>query len=122
MSPGTAPPETVGQVAVVPNPYRGDASYSSYKPPWEIIGETGRWLEQDRRIQFINLPDQCEIKIYTIAGDLVNTLAHDNPINGFEDWNLTSAGGQTIASGIYLFSVRDSRNGKVQVGRFVVVK
>jgi len=122
ISPGTAPPETVGEVAVVPNPYRGDASYSNYNPPWEIIGETGRWLEQDRRIQFINLPEQCEIKIYTISGDLVNTLQHDNPVNGFEDWNLTSISGQTVASGIYLYSAKDTRNGKVQVGRFVVIK
>jgi len=110
------------EVAVVPNPYRGDASYSNYNPPWEIIGETGRWLEQDRRIQFINLPEQCEIKIYTISGDLVNTLQHDNPVNGFEDWNLTSISGQTVASGIYLYSAKDTRNGKVQVGRFVVIK
>lgn len=31
--PGPAPPQTVGQVAVVPNPYRGDIDYNSYNPP-----------------------------------------------------------------------------------------
>jgi hypothetical protein len=79
-------------------------------------------MEQDRRIQFINLPERCEIRIYTLAGDLVNTLHHDDPNRGFEDWNLTSSVGQAISSGIYLFSVEDLKNGEVQVGKFVVIK
>jgi len=123
VSPGTAAPGTVGEVAVVPNPYRGDVFYHEYKPPWEMAGEgRGRWLEQDRRIQFINLPNPCEIRVYTLAGDLVRTIYHDDPARGFADWNLTSMVGQTVASGIYLFSVEDKKNGKVQVGKFVIIK
>lgn len=121
--PGTPPPETVGQVAVVPNPYRGDIAYSSYNPQWEKpTGSRKFWMEQDRRIQFINLPTQCVIKIYTLSGDLVDTIDHNNPERGYEDWNLTSRVGQAIASGIYLFSVEDTRTGKIQVGKFVVIK
>ena len=120
--PGTATPETVGQVAVVPNPYRADQKYYNYKPPWEKAGASGTWLEEDRRIQFINLPNPCEIIIYTISGQYVNTLQHNDPMRGFEDWNLTSNVGQTIASGIYLFTVKDLDNGDVQVGKFVVIK
>ncbi len=123
VTPGTPPPKTIGDVAVVPNPYRGDIAYSSYNPPWEKPqGSRPWWMEQDRRIQFINLPEQCEIKIYTLAGDLVNTLRHTDRNRGFEDWNLTSSVGQAIASGIYLYSVEDLRNGEVQVGKFVVLK
>jgi hypothetical protein len=120
--PGTATPKTVGQVAVVPNPYRGDQKYYSYQPAWEkpTVGDT--WLEEDRRIQFINLPSPCQIKIYTLSGQYVNTLQHDNPSRGFEDWNLTSHVGQTVASGIYLFAVQDLSNGQVQVGKFVIIK
>lgn len=121
--PGVAPPQNVGEVAVVPNPYRGDIAYSSYNPPWEKPqGSRPWWMEQDRRIQFINLPEQCEIRIYTLAGDLVNTIRHENSTRGFEDWNLTSSVGQAIASGIYLFSVEDLNKGGVQVGKFVVIK
>lgn len=121
--PGVPPPQTVGEVAVVPNPYRGDIAYSSYNPPWEKPqGSRPWWMEQDRRIQFINLPERCEIRIYTLAGDLVNTIRHENPIRGFEDWNLTSSVGQAIASGIYLFTVEDLNNGTAQVGKFVVIK
>jgi len=121
--PGTAPPETIGKVAVVPNPYRGDIKYNTYIPPWERPpASRGFWMEQDRRIQFINLPENCEIKIYTVAGDLVATLQHQDPSRGYEDWNLTSSVGQAVASGIYLFTVEDKKTGDVQVGKFVIIK
>jgi hypothetical protein len=121
--PGNRPPETVGKVAVVPNPYRGDIAYNSYNPPWEKAGGTrDRWMEQDRKVQFINLPAHCEIKIYSLAGDLVYEIEHNNRDIGYEDWNLTSTVGQAISSGIYLFSVENLTNGDVQVGKFVVIK
>lgn len=121
--PGTAPPARVGEVAAVPNPYRGDIAYHFYNPPWEKPDPTRkRWLEQDRRIQFINLPSQAEIKIYTIAGILVGMISHDDPTKGYEDWNLTSDVGQAVSSGIYLFTVEDKKTGEVQVGKFVIIK
>lgn len=121
--PGTAAPEKVGQVAVVPNPYRGDIAYHQFNPPWERPDPSRDiWLEQDRRVQFINLPGQCEIKIYTLASDLVRTLQHDDFSKGFEDWNLTSDIGQAVSSGIYLFTVKDRRSSEVQVGKFVIIK
>jgi hypothetical protein len=121
--PGPAPREEVGKVAVVPNPYRGDISYYVFNPPWEKSDPSRNiWLEQDRRILFINLPEKCEIKVYSLAGDLVATLFHDDPVEGYEPWNLTSSVGQAIASGIYLFSVKNRRSGEVQVGKFVIVK
>jgi hypothetical protein len=121
--PGPEPPPSVGEVAVVPNPYRGDIAYHQFNPPWERPDPSRDiWLEQDRRVQFINLPAQCEIKIYTLAGDLVSTLVHNSFSKGFEDWNLTSDIGQAVASGIYLFTVKDSKKGNIQIGKFVVIK
>ena len=123
VTPGTHPPETVSkEIAVVPNPYRGDVTYKEYKPAWEIVPSFRQWHEADRRVQFINIPSPCEIKIYTLAGDLINTLQHNNPQRGFTDWNLTSRNGQTVASGIYLYTVEDNKNGKVHVGKFVIIK
>lgn len=125
--PGTAPPETVEEVAVVPNPYRGDIDYNSYNPPWEKPPRTReRWMEQDRRVQFINLPAHCVIRIYTLSGDLITTLQHNDPERGYEDWNLTSSVGQAISSGIYVFTVEktgpDASAGERQVGKFVIIK
>lgn len=120
--PGTAPPESVGEVAVVPNPYRGDIAYRNYNPPWEKAPVGRPWMEQDRRVQFINLPERCVIKVYTLTGDFIWEKEHESANRGYEDWNLTSSIDQAIASGLYIFTVEDLDNGKVQVGRFVVIK
>ncbi len=120
--PGPAPPKTVGKVAVVPNPYMGNEDYTAYQPPWESPPAGRVWMEQDRKIQFINLPQNCTIKIFTISGELVKTLEHNDPKRGYEEWNLVSQVGQAIASDIYLFVVKDKKNGNVQVGKFVVIK
>jgi len=129
--PGTQVPESVGEVFVVPNPYRADINYSSYKPPWETPNPIrnqenqpgkDRWTEYDRRIQFVNVPSPSEVKIYSLAGDHIRTLYHNNPELGIIDWNLTSTNGLTVASGIFLFTIEDTNNGKVQVGKFVIIK
>jgi hypothetical protein len=129
--PGTQVPESVGEVFVVPNPYRGDLNYGSYKPPWETpdpirnqenLPGRDRWTEYDRRIQFVNVPSPSEVKIYSLAGDHIRTLYHNNPDVGILDWNLTSTNGLTVASGIFLFTVEDKNNGKTQVGKFVIIK
>jgi hypothetical protein len=123
VTPGTQPPATVGQVYVVPNPYRGDIAYNSYDPPWEKPGGSRtQWMEQDRKIQFVNLPHSCDIKIYTLSGDLVYTIRHHEFNKGYENWNLTSSVGQAVSSGLYLFTVEDKTNGKVQAGKFVIIK
>ena len=127
--PGTAAPETVGQVIVVPNPYRGDSKYYELKPAWERGGsQLGVWTEEDRRIQFVNLPNHSKISIYTVSGKYITSFDHDIPNiegeleKGVEDWNMTAFNGQAIASGVYLFTVEDLDNGKIQSGKFVVIK
>ncbi|WP_457566090.1 hypothetical protein [Caldithrix abyssi] len=122
VSPGPAPPETVGKVAVVPNPYLGNEDYTSYNPPWESPPPGRVWMEQDRKVQFINLPQRCTIQIFTLSGELVKVLEHNDPKRGYEEWNLVSQVGQAIASDVYLFVVKDLNNGNVQVGKFVVIK
>ncbi|MCK4577643.1 MAG: hypothetical protein KAU50_02560 [Candidatus Marinimicrobia bacterium] len=120
--PGTAPPATVGQVTAVPNPYRGDIDYNAFNPKWERNPPGRPWMEQDRRIQFISLPAACKITIYSLAGDQIQALVHNDPGKGYEDWDLTSSVGQSVSSGIYLFTVQDTNTGEVQVGKFVIIK
>jgi len=131
--PGTEVQKDVGTIAVVPNPYRGNEYYQNYNPAWEKPSGgislnnvnnnyEATWLEQDRRIQFINVPSPSKIIIYTLSGDLVRTLFHNDDQKGYIDWNLTSNVGQTIASGIYLFTAESQSTGNIQVGKFVVVK
>jgi len=109
--------EEMNEVLVVPNPYRIDGNY--YDADWE----TGT-SDVDKRIDFTNLPPQCTIRIYTLAGDLVAILDHDYPrtsgIPHRESWNLVSRNIQATASGIYIFSV-ESEGGNY-VGKFVVIQ
>jgi len=103
----------------------------------------------NRRIDFVNLPDKCTIRIYTLSGNLVNVLNHigasrqgwgnftnwdrinaqtgepavytgyDNH-SGTEPWNLRNRFGQTVASGLYFFHVTDQR-GETHTGKFYIV-
>ncbi|MBN1150522.1 T9SS type A sorting domain-containing protein [candidate division WOR-3 bacterium] len=122
--PGPAPQPLNDEkpVMVIPNPYRGDIDYSSATTghPWEDPSRRG-WTEHSRRISFINLPEKCTIRIYTLSGELVKTLVHEDMFSSVHDWDLISSDIQLIASGIYLFSVEDE-SGKTQVGKFVVLK
>ena len=75
-----------------------------------------------RHIDFMHMPKAvAKIKIYTLAGDLVQELQHDGTSgHGEAKWDLISRNGQEVESGIYLFTV-DSPIGH-QIGKFVVVR
>ena len=121
-----------GEPAVYPNPYALTAA-------WD--GTSSR----SKKLMFYNLPEKAEIRIYTISGDVVATLIHDanSAYNGSKaEWykefagsseNVVSAGGehgwdilsdnkQSIAPGLYLFTVKDLKSGKIKKGKFAVVK
>ncbi|MDY0110095.1 MAG: hypothetical protein RBT60_09185 [Candidatus Krumholzibacteria bacterium] len=77
------------------------------------------------RISFANLP-RCRstIRIFTLAGDLVQTIEHDGSQgDGQAYWNLVSRNGQEVTSGIYLFAVAP-QDGHYEnfVGRFVIAR
>ena len=108
----------VGKVLVVPNPYRVDQDYTLESGGWE--GRARSWTENKRLLKFTHLPPKCTIQIFTLAGDVVTTLHHDNPTRGELDWNVLSESGRAIASGVYVFCV-ESEFGK-QIGKFAVIR
>lgn len=93
-------------VSVVPNPFIVNAA-------WEQI-------ENNRRIRFMFLPPECTISIYTVRGELVNKIYHNNG-TGDEDWNLTNTSGIEIAFGLYLYVV-ETPEGENTTGKFAVIK
>ena len=105
----------LSSIKVVPNPYLVRAA-------WDIDNDY-------QKIQFINLPTECTIRIYTIAGDLVKTLHHKEPYNtGFQGqtrgtayWNLMTENNQKISTGVYVFFV-ESPFGDNAIGRFAVIR
>ena len=114
-----------------PNPYYAGAS-------WE--GRSS--FEEDRKITFGNLPERCTIRIFTLAGDLIKTIQHDQNYNGSDirwyqtysnnertvfsggehSWDLLSESAQIIARGTYIFSVEDLNSGEIWKEKFVIIK
>lgn len=116
---------------VYPNPYYAGAS-------WE--GESS--FEEDRKLIFANLPERCVIRVFSVAGDLIDEFVHDQNYNGSDTrwfstysdpentvfsggehaWDLLSTDAQIIARGLYIFSVEDLDSGDIRKGKFVIIK
>ncbi|MFU8812278.1 MAG: hypothetical protein ACNA78_04875 [Balneolaceae bacterium] len=114
-------------VGVYPNPYRVNAA-------WD--GGT----EFTRKIMFFNLPERAQVRVYTLAGDVVaetihestgvgdiewfNQFSSDNRIlpGGELAWDLLSDANQILTTGLYLYTVRDLSSGHVQRGKFAIIK
>ncbi|MFN4111500.1 MAG: hypothetical protein ACK4G1_04450, partial [Ignavibacteria bacterium] len=103
--------EGLNRIKVVPNPY---IVSSLFEPEF---GELRR--EPLRQLQFINLPNQCTIYVFTLDGDLIKTI-HHNSYNGTAIWDLRTDGGREISSGIYLYVVKTEEG--EYLNRFAVIK
>jgi hypothetical protein len=105
VEPTGGPTANLGQVGVVPNPYRASEA-------WNQGG--------GHEVHFINLPTQARIRIYTIAGDLVRDIQHNDPIRDFERWDLKNGAGTDVSSGIYMYRVE--AEAFTHQSRFIVIR
>ncbi|MDO9575949.1 MAG: hypothetical protein Q7J55_05430 [bacterium] len=94
-------------IKVVPNPYIVSAE-------WEKV-----WYE--KKLQFTNLPEECDINIYTVSGDHIATISHDSKEKGYEFWNMRNESGIEVSYGLYVYVV-ETPNGQKHIGKFVVIK
>ncbi len=102
------------KISVVPNPYVVAAK-------WErrSLYQSGRG---DRKIDFINLPPECTIKIFTVSGALVKTIEKVfSATNGAVSWDLISDDGMEVAYGLYIYHVNAPNIGE-HIGKFAVIK
>ncbi len=109
------------RVIVYPNPYRINAGYA--RDGHENRDRT-RAADWARRIHFVNLPNVCTIRIFTLSGDLVKQIEHYYPQGGpaaqEDEWDLISKNTQAVVTGIYLWTV-ESDMGE-QIGKIVIIK
>ncbi len=115
-----------GSPSVYPNPYKGQALWDGYS-------------SREKMIWFRNLPNKAEIRIFSLAGDLVDIIQHDESYNGNDIVNVASknnpkmSGGehawdmitmydQATASGLYLFTVENKYTGEFKEGKFLIIK
>lgn len=104
--------QSLNEIYVVPNPY---VAYSISENPGRTLSKRG-----DREIQFRNLPQRCTIRIYTITGELVDTIEKDD-LTSMASWDLLSSEGMRIAYGVYIFHVDIPGVGE-KIGRFAIIK
>jgi hypothetical protein len=106
----------------------GSASDSfAFPVPWRPHGPnagsgSGQSGTEADGITFSNIPSECTIKIYTIAGDLVREIHHSDTggLIAQEKWDVKTTHGDPAASGVYLWRVEssvDGKNGKLMVIR-----
>jgi hypothetical protein len=102
-------------IYVVPNPYVSASSLEQ-----KLLSEDmGRG---DRRIDFVNLPTECTISIFTVAGRPVREIHHSAAIEkGRESWDLRTQDGLEIASGYYFYYI-DAPGIGGKSGKFAVIK
>lgn len=101
---------TLDSVLVVPNPF---VMRSGFLIPGE----------QDY-IQFVNIPSPSTIRIYTLRGDLVKTIEHQDA-TGVARWNQITNYGQFAKPGIYIFHLQSNAlgsAGQTKIGKFAIVR
>ena len=102
------------KIRVVPNPY-------IVTNAWEPVN-TYSSGHGERQLHFTHLPANCIIKIFTVNGQLVKTLYHNNAIDdGTEMWNMLSKDNLEISYGIYIYNVTAEGIGE-KIGKFLVLK
>ena len=99
------------EIQVVPNPY--------------IVHSNFNETEYTRKIRFTHLPAHCKITIFTISGEKVNTIEHNDVEDGNAWWNLRTVNNQEVAPGLYIYVVEDMNEenyGKKFIGKFAIVR
>ncbi len=116
------------KVGVYPNPYRVNAAWDGNNA-------------LTRKVIFYNLPAHAEIRVYTLAGEIVADLKHDSQtykgdIRWFNDfsadnrvmsggehaWDLLTESRQNLTTGLYLYTVKDLDTGRIQRGKLAIIK
>lgn len=110
------------KVYVYPNPYRVDGGYQ--QDGFENR-ETYLPADKARALYFANLPPGCStISIYSLDGDLVRKLIHDDPIGSgtasIEQFDLITRNNMAMTTGLYYWVVESDYGS--QIGKLVVIK
>jgi hypothetical protein len=111
------PDLTKHKVYVVPNPFRQHSG---------LFGKG-----EELRIEFMNIPAICTIRIYTLAGEIVQVIEHDDG-SGSEAWgSIEKLDYQVnqwmlyVAPGVYIYHVESKvpgQEGKYYIGKFSIIK
>jgi hypothetical protein len=98
-------------IIVVPNPYQVDGAHN-----YPSAG----------LVRFTNVPQKCQIRVYSIAGELMATINHNDPNKGEAVWDqVPNSRGGRVAAGIYYWIVvseTSGSEGQRQRGTMMIIK
>ncbi|MCC5935566.1 MAG: hypothetical protein JJU35_15065 [Balneolales bacterium] len=95
-------------IRVVPNPY--------------LTTHEAEPRAGGRQLHFTNLPQQATIRIFTVAGRLVQTLNINNPATESRYvWDMITNDNRELSYGVYIYHV-DAPGVGEKVGKFAVIK
>ncbi|MCF6270522.1 MAG: hypothetical protein L3J41_12480 [Melioribacteraceae bacterium] len=94
------------KIRAVPDPY--------------IVSNEFETSQFGKRLMFNNLPNECKISIFTVAGDLIDDIYHSDN-KGYTFWDMRTYNDQYIAYGLYVFIVT-LPDGQEHVGKFLIIK
>ncbi|MBP3191210.1 hypothetical protein [Natronogracilivirga saccharolytica] len=103
------------RIRVVPNPY---IATNPYEP-----APTMARPDQVRELHFTRLPVPGTIRIFTVSGELVQTieLTESNTFNGTYKWDMLTKDNLELAYGVYVYHIEVPGIGE-HVSRFAVIK
>jgi len=99
------------RVYAVPNPFRTGGSR---------LTRANYHNFPDNRIRFVNVPQNSELRIYTVAGDLVYKTTHRGALGNVE-WDGRNLGNEPVTSGVYIYRVQVA-DGSGVFGRLVIIR
>ena len=107
----------MNEIKVVPNPFRQESGFP-------------RDSGEMKRLAFLNIPEKCTIRIYTIALDLVRRIEHDG--GGEETWGsslgrdyLLTDFAMNVSPGIYIYHIEshvEGHKGDSKIGKIFIIK
>ena len=107
------PGESVDDFSIVPNPVNLASDQSvRFLPNGDVTQST---------VEFLDIPGNCTISIYTEVGELVKRIEHTSGA-GNATWDLLTLARQPVVSGIYLVRVADNDSGLSATKKLVLIK
>ncbi|HNX20776.1 MAG TPA: hypothetical protein PKG88_00275 [Bacteroidales bacterium] len=78
-------------INIVPNPYYGFSAYES--------------TALETYVKITNLPEKCDISIFTVSGTLVKRISKGDAESTFVTWDLKNDAAIPVAGGIYIIHI-----------------
>lgn len=108
--------DVLDKIKVVPNPYVAAASWELKLPPTITSGRG------ERRVDFIHIPVNSKIRIFTVRGELIKELYQNGDLNnGTVSWDLRTRENLEIAYGVYYYHVEAPGLGN-KTGKLAIIK